>query len=165
MSFFEELKKLTKPYDEDEEDYEDEIAEQPVRQRSRSGVFSSFGGETEENRTSKPQQSAKSARPKEGKVVSLGGDQNMQVVLIKPERFETAAEAADHLRDNRAVLLNLESTPRDVVRRLVDFLSGVTYAINGNIRRVASNTYIITPPNVNLVGDQLEELENGGMYY
>ena len=58
MSFFEELKKLTKPYDEDEEDYEDEIAEQPVRQRSRSGVFSSFGGETEENRTSKPQQSA-----------------------------------------------------------------------------------------------------------
>ena len=87
------------------------------------------------------------------------------MVLIKPERFETAAEAADHLRDNRAVLLNLESTPRDVVRRLVDFLSGVTYAINGNIRRVASNTYIITPPNVNLVGDQLEELGNGGMYY
>jgi cell division inhibitor SepF len=87
------------------------------------------------------------------------------VVLIKPERFETAAEIADHLRAKRPVLINLETTPKEVTRRLVDFLSGVAYAIDGKVKKVAANTYIITPPNVDLVGDLMDELESSGMYF
>ena len=86
-------------------------------------------------------------------------------MLVKPERFETAAEIADHLRSKRAVLINLETTPKDVTRRLVDFLSGVAYAIDGKVKKIASNTYIITPPNVDLVGDLMDELENSGVYF
>ena len=89
----------------------------------------------------------------------------MQVVVIKPERFETAAEIADHLRGRRTVLMNLEEAPKEITRRLVDFLSGVIYAIDGNIRKVASNTYILTPHGVNLVGNQMDELEASSIYF
>jgi len=87
------------------------------------------------------------------------------VVLIRPERFETAAEIADQLRAKRPVLINLETTPKDVTRRLVDFLSGVAYALDGKVKKIAANTYIITPSNVDLVGDLLDELENTGGYF
>ena len=169
MGFFDELKKLTRPYD-DEDEFLDEAEVVPPQQeeRPRSNPFSGFGGAAES--ASAPVSPAtgtpRVTRAKEGRVVNLGAaNGQMQVILVKPERFETAAEIADHLRAKRAVLVNLETTPKDVTRRLVDFLSGVTYAIDGSIKKVASNTYIITPPNVNLVGDLMDELETGGVYF
>ena len=85
--------------------------------------------------------------------------------MVKPDRFELAAEIADHLREKRAVLMNLEQTNKDISRRLIDFLSGVAYAQDGKIKRVAANTYIITPYNVDLMGDDLmDELETNGVY-
>ena len=165
MGFLDELKKLSRPYDEEEEDYIDdaEVVNQPEADRPRPNPFAGFGGgETA------PQSAAQArpARPREGKVVNFGpaGGQT-QVVLIKPERFETAAEIADHLRAKRPVLINLETTPKEVTRRLVDFLSGVAYAIDGKVKKIAANTYIITPPNVDLVGDLMDELESSGMYF
>ena len=62
-------------------------------------------------------------------------------------------------------MLNLESTNKDVARRLVDFLSGVAYALDGKIKKVAISTYILTPYNVEIVGDLVEELENSGVYF
>ena len=56
-------------------------------------------------------------------------------------------------------------TPKDVTRRLVDFLSGVAYALDGKVKKIAANTYIITPANVDLVGDLMDELENSGLYF
>ena len=72
---------------------------------------------------------------------------------------------ADHLNNKRTVVLNLESTNKEVSRRLVDFLSGVAYANNGQIKRVANSTFIITPYNVDIMGDLLDELENNGAFY
>ena len=95
------------------------------------------------------------------KVVNLNTGSQLKVVLVKPDRFESAAEIADHLRDRRAVLINLEQTNKDIARRLIDFLSGVAYAQDGKIRRIATATYIITPFNVDLMGDQLDEMESG----
>ena len=60
--------------------------------------------------------------------------------------------------------MNLESTGKEVSRRLIDFLSGVAYANNGQIKRVANSTYIITPYNVDVMGDLIDELENNGMF-
>ena len=97
------------------------------------------------------------------KVVSLGSPQ-AQVVLLKPERFEAAAEIADHIRERRSVVLNLEEAPKDTARRLVDFLSGVAYALDGKIGKVAANTYIITPNNVDVMGDLMDELSGGSVY-
>ena len=164
MGFLDELKKLARPYDEDEDDYMDdaEVVDTP-EERPRPNPFAGFGGGSG---SASAAAAPRPSRPREGKVVNFGpaGGQT-QVVLIKPERFETAAEIADHLRAKRPVLINLETTPKEVTRRLVDFLSGVAYAIDGKVKKIAANTYIITPPNVDLVGDLMDELESSGMYF
>ena len=98
-------------------------------------------------------------------VVSINTTSKLAVVLVKPDRFEQAAEIADHLKDKRTVVLNLEQTNKDIARRLVDFLSGVAYANEGKIKKVANSTYIITPYNVDIMGDLIDELESSGMYF
>lgn len=107
---------------------------------------------------------AESAR-RNNKVVNIHTTAQLQVVLVKPERFDDASSIADHLNEKRTVVLNLESTNKDVSRRLVDFLSGVAYANNGQIKRVANSTFIITPYNVDIMGDLLDELENNGVFF
>lgn len=104
------------------------------------------------------------SRADSDKVVNIHTTAQLQVVLVKPERFEEAASIADNLNEKRTVLLNLELTNRDIARRLLDFLSGVAYANNGQIKRVANSTYIITPYNVDVMGDLLNDLENNGMF-
>ncbi len=155
MGLLDEIKKLTKPYDDDEEDeYEDftpKASEKiPVKPRTTAQARSYYSREEEK---------------KENKVVNIHATTQLQVVLVKPERFENVAEIADHLKEKRTVVLNLEQTNKDIARRLVDFLSGVAYAQEGKIKKVAVNTYIITPYNVDLLGDLIDELENNGLYF
>ncbi len=102
---------------------------------------------------------------RDDKVVNIHTTTQLQVVLVKPERYENATEIADHLKEKRTVVLNLESTNKDAARRILDFLSGVAYTNDGQIKRVANNTYIITPYNVDLKGDLIDELENNGLYF
>ena len=102
---------------------------------------------------------------KRNKVLNIHATTQLQVILVKPERFDDASSIADHLNEKRTVVLNLESTNKDVSRRLVDFLSGVAYANNGQIKRVANSTFIITPYNVDIMGDLLDELENNGVFF
>lgn len=108
---------------------------------------------------------AKDTARRDNKIVNINATTQLEVVLVKPERFEDASGIADHLNNKRTVVLNLESTNKDVSRRLVDFLSGVAYANNGQIKRVANSTFIITPYNVGIVGDLLDELESSGVYF
>jgi cell division inhibitor SepF len=101
------------------------------------------------------------------KVVNIHATAQLQVVLSKPESFGDETRAvADELIEMHTVVLNLENTNKDVSRRTIDFLSGVAYANGGKIKRVATSTYIITPYNVDLTGDDvLDELENSGVYF
>ena len=144
MSFIDELKKLTHPY----EDEEFEDFEEPAR--SSRDAFEDQRVKVEDRRN---------------KVVNIHATTQLKVVLVKPERFENASEIADHLKDKRTVVLNLESTNKDIARRLVDFLSGVAYAGEGKIKKIAANTYIITPYHVDIEGDLIDELENNGLYF
>lgn len=102
---------------------------------------------------------------RDNRVVNIHTTTQLQVVLVKPERYENSTEIADHLKEKRTVVLNLESTNKDAARRILDFLSGVAYTNDGQIKRVANNTYIITPYNVDLKGDLIDELENNGLYF
>jgi cell division inhibitor SepF len=102
---------------------------------------------------------------KRNRVMNINATTRLQVVLVKPERFDDASAVADHLNARRTVVLNLDSTNKEVSRRLVDFLSGVAYANNGQIKRVAISTFIITPYNVDIAGDILDEIENNGVYF
>ena len=99
------------------------------------------------------------------KVVNINATTQLQVVLVKPERFEDASAIADQLNAKHTVVLNLESTGKEISRRLIDFLSGVAYAHNGQIKRVATSTFIITPYNVDIMGDLIGELENNGVFF
>jgi len=99
------------------------------------------------------------------KVVDIHTTAKLQVVLTKPERFDDAVNIADNLNDKRTVVLNLESANRDEARRLVDFLSGVAYANGGQLKRIANSTFIITPYNVDVMGDLLDELESNGVFF
>lgn len=148
MSFMDEFKKIIHPYDE-EDDFEEEPLDLPRSERT------AFQEERREERKNEDRRN---------KVVNIHATTQLKVVLVKPERFENASEIADHLREKRTVVLNLESTNKDIARRLVDFLSGVAYAGDGKIKKVAANTYIITPYSVDIMGDLIDELENNGMY-
>ena len=117
------------------------------------------GNVEQEEEEQMPSPSLSSDR-KHNKVVNIHATTQLAVVLVKPERYEDAASIADHLNAKKTVVLNLEQTSKDVSRRLIDFLCGVAYANNGQMKRVANNTYIITPYNVDIMGDLLDELEN-----
>ena len=144
MGIFDELKKLTHPYEDEDDDFED------FEETPRKETFEERRPKLEERRN---------------KVVNIHATTQLKVVLVKPERFENASEIADHLKDKRTVVLNLESTNKDVARRLIDFLSGVAYAGEGKIKKVAANTYLITPYHVDIEGDLIDELENNGLYF
>ena len=107
------------------------------------------------------------ASAQNNKVVNIHATAQLQVVLFKPERFgEDTRAIADELIKMHTVVLNLENTNKDVSRRIIDFLSSVAYANSGQIKKVATSTFIITPYNVGLTGDDLlDELENSGVYF
>ena len=167
MGFLDEIKRLARPY-EDEEDEEEFDDYEPV---SRSERMDRTGGERLERRAAKSsQENTGTLYPVENerrsnKVVNIHTTTQLQVVLVKPERFEDASAIADQLNAKRTVVLNLESTGKEVSRRLIDFLSGVAYANDGQIKKVAISTYIITPYNVDILGDLIDELENNGLYF
>lgn len=149
MSFIEDLKRWARGEDEEDDFEEFEPVAQPrKREPEDEGVAANVT----------------SFRRSNDKVVNINATTQLSVVLVKPEKFENAAEIADHLREKRTVVLNLEQTNKDVARRLVDFLSGVTYAQDGKIKKVANSTFIITPYNVDILGDLIDELENNGLY-
>ena len=149
MSLMDEFKKIIHPYD-DEDDYDEDLPEP----KPREATPAYFDDRREERK----------AEDRRNKVVNIHATAQLKVVLVKPERFENASEIADHLREKRTVVLNLESTNKDIARRLVDFLSGVAYAGDGKIKKVAANTYIITPYSVDIMGDLIDELESSGLY-
>lgn len=167
MGLLDELKKLTRPYSGDEyDDFGDEFPEAPAETRIPTADNSRRYTSPPERRNPFSDYDTHPVAPsRRDKVVNLGGAPQAQVVLVKPERFETAAEIADHLRERRSVVMNLEQTGKDTARRLIDFLSGVAYALDGKIKKVAANTYIITPYNVDVMGDLIDEIENSGMYF
>ena len=153
-------------YDEDEDLYEDEDEEEdePEHEAPPRREEPPRRAEPPRRRETPTYQEPPRRNPGGGKVVNIHATTQLQVVLVKPERYENASEVADHLRDKRPVVLNLEKTQKDVARRLLDFLSGVAYAQEGKIMKVALQTYIVKPYNVDIMGDLIDELENNGVY-
>ena len=150
MGIFDELKRLARPYEDDDDEYEEEFT--PVNS-------------VRESARDRDRERDRDADRRSNKVVNIHTTTQLQVVLVSPTRFENASEIADHLRDKRTVVLNLEQADKNVARRLIDFLSGVAYANEGTIKKVALSTYIITPYNVEILGDLIDELENNGLYF
>ena len=212
MGLLDELKKLTKPYDDD--DYFEEDLDEPIRapeRRQQPGNrnyasyadyadyanppqqedynmggygmntqpapngYNPYGAQQGYGAAQQPYaQNYGAAQPYQpanpyggyGQDMAYGGaPAQARMLLVKPERFEEAADIADRLREKNTIILNLETTPKDVSRRLLDFLSGVTYALSGKIKRAAGNTYVITPAGMDFAGEPTDGFENRGTYF
>lgn len=135
MGFMKNFSTLFKPDDEyvDDEEYEEEEYEEesPVKEQTKAAAAPRVSG-------------------------GVSSTASLEMKIIKPDRYEAVTGIAQHLIARRTVVLNLEDTNKETIRRIIDFLSGVTFAIGGNLRRVANSTYVITPKNVELSNDQPE---------
>lgn len=156
MGLFDSIKNIMSIPDEDEFDEIEDIEEEKPVQKKKANEY-----ETQ------PKRSEPAPRVVGGgknKTVSFNQSQ-MQVVLVKPDRFDDVTSIADHLNNKKTVVLNLEAANREISRRIIDFISGVAYANNGNIRKVANSTFIIVPTDVDVMGElMLDDFEDNKMY-
>ena len=97
---------------------------------------------------------------KSSKMMSIPATTHLQVIVVKPEKYGDAAAIADHFKNKKTVVLNLDKTNKEVANRLIDFLGGVAYAADGDLKRISGTTYIIVPVNVDISGDIIEDLGN-----
>ena len=162
MSFWDNVKKFAQPYGDDE--YEDEYEEEGVeegfeeeeapQERPARRRPSIFGGSANDESYSAP--AATTSTGFSGQVVSMGSKQ--EVVLFHPANFNDTSKAADDLRSKKAVIVNMENVDKAMARRVVDFLSGCAYALDGKVKKIAQSTYLFCPHNMDVVGD-LENLQ------
>ena len=175
MSFLDNLKKFAQPYadddyddyDDDEEYLDDEYDEPaPRRAPSRRAAPAPAPVEEEEDddfgfgMSAAPASAAPAAAPAafSGRVVNMSTGAKQEVVLFRPANFGETTKAADALRSNKAVVLNLENVDKAMSRRVVDFLSGCVYALSGSVKKIAQSAYLFCPHNMDVVGD-LESLQ------
>lgn len=172
MGFMDELKKLARPYSDEDDDFDD-FDDLDVKSTVRTSGSAAVAAEPSyasdpiiQSASTASSASSGSTSTGSGRVVNLhnASQAALQVILVKPDRFDSVGEIATQLREKHAIVLNLEGASKDVARRLVDFLSGAAFVLDGKIKKVAVSTYIIAPYNVDLVGDLLDELESNGMY-
>ena len=142
----------------DEDEYEEEF-EEKVEKTERSKVV-----QPQESYTQKrTEQSPRIIGGSRNKTVSFNPTQ-MQVILVKPERYEDVTSIADHMLEKKTVVLNLENIDKDLSRRIVDFLGGATYALHGNIKKVSRGTFLIVPDGVDMMGELISEDFDNNLY-
>ena len=156
MGLFDKIKNILVVPDEDE--YEEEFEETTEKAEPRKAV------QPQESYTQKRSEaSPRVIGGSKNKTVSFTPNQ-MQVVLVNPERYEDVTSIADHMLEKKTVVLNLENVDKELSRRIVDFLGGATYALHGNIRKVSRGTFLIVPNGVDMMGELLAEDFDGSMY-
>ncbi len=168
MAFLDDFKKLIRPIDDDDDyDYIDNDDDY-----DEDGFSEELDDEPEyEEPKPKPQPRQASVSKREIHTESYRspadrvGNGKTKMVMRNPESFDDAAAIAEELVGRKAVLINLELASGDDARRLIDFLSGVAYALGGKIKRFSAKAYILTPSNVDLVGDTVDEFESDGIYF
>ncbi len=178
MSFWDNVKKFAQPYADDEyDDYDEDDEylddyEEPARPARRSGrrpnpvtdpVEEELEEEPEFSFAPAPVAATTSNAPAatgfNGRLVgSSHAGPKQEVVLFRPTNFGSTSKAADELRSRRAIVLNLEEVDHALSRRVVDFLSGCVYAMDGKVKKIAQSVYLFCPPNMDVVGD-LESIQ------
>lgn len=96
---------------------------------------------------------------KGAQVFSLHTQKQMKVVIMEPKSFDESQAIADQLKNHRPVIVNLEQSERNLAKRIVDFVSGTTYALNGNMQKVGNSIFLFVPNNVDIAGEAKEEVE------
>lgn len=190
MGFMDELRKLTQPYDEEDDFYEgsDGSLREPAQPSAAQLEFENAFAAEESSGKPEPAPKPRPAKaPGEGglfgslgrknsgggkvkaqreRTVNFGGS-DQQVILFNPKSFDEAGELVNYLGAGRPVVMTLEGVPNDSARRLLDFLSGITFALEGKITPISSKTYFVTPQNVDVLGSGTapDQPESDGQYF
>lgn len=182
MGFMDEFRKLTQPYDDDEDFFEGADSSLRKPAKPAPAEVPADDGFDDEPEAASPRKAAKSGgegggfwsgfgkksskpkTPQRERVVNFGGNET-QVILFNPKSFDEAGELVSHLNQGRSVVMTLEGLPTDTARRLLDFLSGITYALQGKITPISAKTYFVTPANVDILGTQAGQPESDGQYF
>ena len=186
MGFMDELRKLTTPYDDDDDFFEgsDESLKEPAQPSSAQiqfeNAFAADPAGKPEPAERKPVKEAgeggrfglrrqpKAKSVQRERVVDFGGSET-KVILFSPKTFEESGELVDHLMQGRSVVMTLDGIPTDTARRLLDFISGITYALQGKITPISAKAYFVSPQNVDILSAQSQsqpnQPETGGQYF
>ncbi len=213
MGFMDELKKLTQPYDDEDDFFEgaDEsfktvqaTTETPQISAEQAAFENTFAAsqpanaQPQQQQPKQPQQRPRSIfaprqqtqpqqqkqsrseqeeslfgnlgkqsapkAPRQQRGMNFGGKE-AQVILFSPKDFDEAGEIAGHITSNHSVVMTLEGIPTDTARRLLDFISGIAFALHGKITPVSAKTYFVTPQNVDIIGAQPTTSESDGQYF
>ncbi len=173
MSFWDNVKKFAQPYaDDDYDDYDEdddyvddyeEPAEAPApRREKRRSAPAPVMEEEEDDYGFAPVPVASAATAPatgfSGQILNMSASNKQEVVLFRPGSFNDTSKAADDLRNRKAVIVNMENVDKAMARRVVDFLSGCVYALDGDVKKIAQSAYLFCPHNMDIVGD-LETLQ------
>jgi cell division inhibitor SepF len=167
MSFWDNVKKFAQPYaDDDYDDYDEEDdyvedyeepAEAPApRREKRRPAPAPVMEEEEDDFGFAPVPVAAPSTPSTGftgQILNMGASNKQEVVLFRPGTFNDTSKAADDLRNRKAVIVNMENVDKAMARRVVDFLSGCVYALDGQVKKIAQSTYLFCPHSMDIVGD------------
>ena len=173
MGFMDELRKLTQPYEDEDDYYEgaDASAQQAIPSDAQLDFENAFGGTEIPERAEDEADSSAAPQPESGKGIFSGlgrkkpvrprlarektvefAGTEQQVILFNPKSFDEAGDLVQHLTQGRSIVMTLEGVPTDLARRLLDFLSGIAYALQGKITPISAKTYFVTPQNVDVLG-------------
>ena len=167
MSFWDNVKKFAQPYaddDYDDDDYEDDVDDYedddvqepaPRSRRAPAEAPADYGFGSAPAVT--PSNSASTGF--NGTVLNSSSGNKQEVVLFRPVSFNDTSKAADFLRSKKAVVVNMENVDKAMARRVVDFLSGCAYSLDGKVKKIAQSTYLFCPYNMEVTGD-LENLQS-----
>lgn len=152
MSFWDNVKKFAQPYADDEyDDYDDELNgfEEEAPRRSRS---TATADSDPLNFDTAPATSSTKSSGFSGQVLNMNSGKQ-EVVLFRPTCFGDTTKAADDLRDKKAIIVNMENVDAALARRVVDFLTGCAYALDGKVNKIAQCTYLFAPHSMDVSGD------------
>ncbi len=152
MSFWDNVKKFAQPYSDEEYDDYDEMDEMDDEQDAPRGRRSSPFAASDSDSGFGSTVASSASSGFSGQVLNMSSGKQ-EVVLFHAKSFENAAKAADELRRKKAVILNMENVDKALTRRVVDFLSGSVYALDGSVKKIAQSTYLFCPHNMDVVGD------------
>ena len=103
-------------------------------------------------------------RNPQGKVLNMNNNNNLKVVVLSPQNILEARELCDHLRSNKPIIMNVEGIDTPLAQRMVDFLSGAVYCLDGDIQKISSGIFLATPASIEITGDLKDDMHNKGVF-
>lgn len=104
------------------------------------------------------------ASKRKGQVLNLHAQRQMKVVVSEPRVFEDVQGLAENLKSRRPVIVNLEKAEPELAKRVVDFISGATYALNGTLQKVGSGIFLVVPSNMDISSELGDQLKDRGLF-